>query len=217
MDEQSRSKFDQIRRLAMELTALSESALMYTKNVYDIERFHRVGEIAHTLTHDVLMEKPEVLYSEEMASIAGYTTPKLDVRGAVFNEAGNVLLVQEIMDGDLWTLPGGWCDIIETPSSAVEREVFEEAGVKVKATHLVGVLDREVWPHVPSFDRHMYKMLFICDALGPVDLSYTSVETSGIGWFPVDDLPPLSIVRVLPEQIELMHSHWRKRGPAYFD
>lgn len=39
----------------------------------------------------------------------GYATPKIDVRGAVFQE-DRVLLVQEREDGG-WTLPGDWADV----------------------------------------------------------------------------------------------------------
>lgn len=41
------------------------------------------------------------------AAERGYATPKLDVRGAVFDEAGRILLVRETSDAGRWTLPGG--------------------------------------------------------------------------------------------------------------
>src|SRR5699024_11935868 len=86
-------------------------------------------------------------------SAAGYTAPKIDVRGGVFDQEGRVLLVREIADGNRWTLPGGWCDVLETPRQAVEREVEEEAGFAVRAVHLAAVIDREQWPHEPAYDR----------------------------------------------------------------
>src|SRR5699024_5213261 len=93
-------------------------------------------------------------YDPLVASIAGYTTPKLDVRAGVFDAAGRVLLVREIADDHRWTLPGGWCDVLESPRGAVEREVLEEAGLAARVTHLAAVLDRHLWPHVPVYDRH---------------------------------------------------------------
>ncbi len=208
--------FDAVRKLAMELAAISESGLAYSTNDYDIGRFHQVGEVAHELSQKILLGQ-NGSYSRHLASIAGYTTPKLDVRGGVFDEDGRVLLVAEVADGDRWTLPGGWCDILETPSHAARREVWEEAGLKVRVTQLAGLLDREVWPHTPKFDRHMYKMLFVCEPLGELDPTYTSMETSGVGWFDVDNLPTLAISRTLPEQIRLLREHWLNPGPAYFD
>lgn len=215
MEPSQSDPFLEARSLAMELTGIAESGLAYSTNEFDIERFHRVGELAQRLMEQAGASLGP--YRREIASIAGYATPKLDVRGGVFNDAGDVLLVREIADGGRWTLPGGWCDILETPTSAVEREVREEAGLEVSATHLAGVFDREVWPHVPAFDRHMYKLLFVCRPLQPLDEGYSSLETSGVGWFSVGALPTLSISRILPEQIEILYEHWRNPGPAYVD
>jgi len=206
---------ERLRHLAMELTAISESGLAYCTNHFDIDRFHRVGEVAHELMAAV-SDLPDG-YERDVASVAGYTTPKVDVRAGVFDESGRVLLVQEVADQHRWTLPGGWCDILESPREAIEREVFEEAGLRAEVIHLAAVLDRELWPHVPRFDRHLYKLMFVCRPLGELDESYTSVETGGVGWFDVDDLPELSISRVLPDQIALLHRHWADPGPAHVD
>lgn len=200
----------------MELAALAESGLAYCTDEFDIERFHRVGAIARELMQRVTSEVlPD--YDRGVASVAGYTTPKLDVRGGVFDADGRVLLVRESADAGRWTLPGGWCDVLESPRAAIEREVFEEAGVRVHAIHLAGLIDRERWPHFPRYDRHIYKLLFVCEPLEQVQLSFVSNETSEIGWFPVDALPELSVARVLPEQILLLHQHWMNPGPAHTD
>jgi ADP-ribose pyrophosphatase YjhB (NUDIX family) len=227
---------ERIRRIAMELAAQSESGLAYSTNEFDIERFHRVGALARDLMQLVAAgELPG--YERGVASAAGYTTPKLDVRGGVFDPSGRVLLVREISDGHRWTLPGGWCDVLESPGQAVEREVREEAGLSVRAVHLAGVLDRHLWPHVPVYDRHIYKLLFVCAPLADSDPAFitaetgvpapsaaetgapasSTAETSARAWFDVDDLPELSVSRVLPEQIALLHRHWMDPGPAHVD
>ena len=36
-----------------------------------------------------------------------------------------------------------------------------------------------------------------------------SAETSAVGYFSLDRLPPLSIDRVLPGQIARVHEHWQ--------
>ncbi len=207
---------DQLRRTSIETAAISETGLWYSKDQFDIERFHHLGELARELLEHVAAH-PLAAYDKKVASVAGYTTPKVDVRGAVFNEQGEVLLVREVLDNGRWTLPGGWCDILESPRPAVEREVLEEAGLEVKATHLAAVVDREKWPHYPPMAHQIYKLFYVCEPIGAVNLDYTSNETSGVGWFPVDDLPELSPSRVLPEQIRLVHEQWLNPGPAYSD
>src|SRR5699024_5175715 len=159
--------------------ALSESGLAYCTDQFDTERFHRGGGRAREMAQR-LAEEPLDEYDPQVASAAGYTTPKIDVRGGVFDQEGRVLLVREIADGNRWTLPGGWCDVLETPRQAVEREVEEEAGFAVRAVHLAAVIDREQWPHEPAYDRHIYKLFFVCKAEGVVDLSFTGDETSQV-------------------------------------
>lgn len=207
---------DTIRRVAMELAATSQSGLAYCTNPYDAQRLHRVGELSRELM-GLVAAGPLPAYEPAVVAQAGYATPKVDVRGAVFDEAGRVLLVQELLDAGRWTLPGGWCDVLDTPTGAVEREVFEEAGLRVRARHLAAVCDREAWGHEPPFDVHIFKLFFVCDALEPLDHAYSSLETGGVGWFALDALPELSASRVLPDQIALLQRHWRAPGPAYVD
>jgi ADP-ribose pyrophosphatase YjhB (NUDIX family) len=85
---------------------------------------------------------------------AGYMTPKIDVRAAVVDASGKLLVVRERSDGH-WTLPGGWCDVLKSPSEAVGREVREEAGVTVEVDKLVAVLDRDKQGHRPHLPFHV--------------------------------------------------------------
>lgn len=207
---------DEILRIARELTSISESGLWYCKDKFDIGRFHDVGQLARDLTQ--LLEDGELPpYDREVASVAGYTTPKVDVRGAVFNADGRVLLVREIADKGRWTLPGGWCDVNEKPTSAVELEIREEAGLDTKVTQLAAVIDRDSWPHTPPLDHQVYKLFFICEQQAAEDLNYTSIETSALGWFDVNNPPELSASRTLPEQLIMMKEHWLNPGPTYVD
>jgi 8-oxo-dGTP pyrophosphatase MutT (NUDIX family) len=51
---------------------------------------------------------------------------------------GRVLLARH-SESDLWLLPGGAIEPAETPSDAAVREMFEETGLFVRLTGLVGV------------------------------------------------------------------------------
>lgn len=168
-----------IRRISMELTALSESALAYCKDQFDIGRFHRIGELSNELMQLVSADERPA-YQPEVAVTAGYTTPKIDVRAGVFSQDGKVLLVREILDEGRWTLPGGWCDILESPRAAIEREVLEEAGLRSRVTSLAAVLDRDQWGHTPPLDSHVYKLFFVCEPVGELDPEFRSDETSGV-------------------------------------
>lgn len=74
----------------------------------------------------------------------GYATPKTDVRAFILRN-NRILMVKEAADG-LWSLPGGWADVGDTPSKVVRREVEEETGLKVRVTKLLGVWDQSSRP-----------------------------------------------------------------------
>ena len=119
---------------AIELQALAQAGLFYGRDVYDIERFQRIRDIAAEMLADRTELPPDTvrgLFCNE----TGYQTPKIETRAAVFRD-GKILLVQE-KDG-LWALPGGWCDVLESVRSNTEKEVREEAGLDVRARRRTG-------------------------------------------------------------------------------
>ena len=187
--------------LARELGALAQSGLHFTKDVYDRERYIRLREIATEL-----LAEASTLSVDEIADWRkeefGYATPKVDVRALILS-GDQVFLVSEDADGGRWTLPGGWADVNESPSEAVEREVLEESGYIVKARRLLAVFDREKQGHPPPFPYHAYKLYFLCEIVGGEAKS--TLESSESGYFQVSDLPELSESRVLPGQIRRLY------------
>jgi len=55
-----------------------------------------------------------------------------------FDERGRVLLVRHA-EGNDWSTPGGMMDPYETPADAAVREMWEETGLHVALTRIVGV------------------------------------------------------------------------------
>lgn len=200
---------DWSRRLA----AISQSGLTYSDNHYEIERYRAIGDIAaEMMAAGGDMEK--VVLAELFSREAGYATPKVDVRGAAFRD-DTILLVKESIDG-LWTLPGGFADVGDSPSEAVEREVVEESGFEVRTTKLCALYDRNKHPHKPSFPFHLYKMFFLCQITGGEPK--TSPETEAVEFFKETEIPPLSQGRVLPQQIKRMFQYYRDPSlPTDFD
>ncbi len=182
---------------AREIEALAEAGYTYASNPYEKQRSIRLRQIAAEIIAGYSqLEEIDVL--EAFAAQPGYVTPKVDVRGAVFRE-GELLMVREAMDGR-WTLPGGWADVGETPSRAIEREVAEEAGLEVRAVKLVGVYDANRYHgKLPLF--HAYKLVFLCQLLSGEP--GTSFETTEAAFFALDRLPQrLSSFRTTPRHLE---------------
>ena len=110
---------------AVELQALAQTGLYYSKDIFDTERYERIREIAaEMLAHqtEIPLEKVKDLFCNE----TGYQTPKIDTRAAIFRE-GKILLVQE--KNGTWSLPGGWCDVDLSVKENTIKEVKEEAGL----------------------------------------------------------------------------------------
>ncbi len=198
---------------ATRLQALAQDGLLYSQNPFDHERYAAIRQIAAEMmaaASDDPIERIMGLFCEQ----AGYATPKVDVRGAVFRD-DEVLLVQERSDG-LWTLPGGWADPGDTPAVAVEREIREESGYEAHAVRLLAVYDRATQGHQPPHPFSIYKLFFLCELTGGEPAA--SIETTGVRFWPVGGLPDLSVARVTPRQIARLHYlAARPELPADFD
>lgn len=196
---------------AQQLAALAKTGLHYAQNDYDAERYRAQLNIAAQMLADAahadVAEAALLLAADD-----GYITPKVDVRGAVFRD-DKILLVREAVDG-LWTLPGGWADVGDAPSQAVEREIREESGYEAKAVKLLALEDRR--RRHPPMIHAVYKVAFLCELIGGA--AQTSSETTAVGWFAEDEIPPLSLGRVTAGQIHRWFQHYRQPNlPSEFD
>jgi ADP-ribose pyrophosphatase YjhB (NUDIX family) len=167
---------------ARELQALAQTGLHYAENEYQRERYHRLTEIAAEIVSEH-SGKPYPQILDIFNRQVGYATPRVDVRGAVFRN-GELLLVREIQDGG-WTMPGGWADVGDIPSQAAEREVWEEAGFRVKTCKVIGVYDANRTGPLEIF--HAFKIVFLCDIFGGEPRP--SSETSEIAFFSRHSIP----------------------------
>jgi ADP-ribose pyrophosphatase YjhB (NUDIX family) len=200
------SAADAARRIGVRLAALAQDGLTFAANDYEVDRYQQVGRLAAELLA-VLSGRPAEELVIELGRDTGYATPKVDVRGVVFDSGERVLLMQERSDGR-WSLPGGWADPGEAPSAAVSREILEETGYRTAAVKLIACWDREVQGNPPPLPVHVYKLFFLCRGDGGVQPP-AALETLDVGWFGLDSLPPLSLGRVSHRQLERALAHHR--------
>ena len=204
-----RNYFEHIKRLQ----ALAEIGLAYSDSNYDIERYEEIQEICLEMLEqltDVPVTKIKTIIQENN----GYKTPKVDVRAVVFNPEGQILLVQEKADG-CWALPGGWADVGYTPRMIAEKECFEEAGLTVKSSKLIAVMDKTAQQMPPEFE-YVYKLFIRCEPIGTQIAA--GAETDNVGWFNENELPELSKPRNIESQIRLMFEYFRgEKTEVYLD
>jgi ADP-ribose pyrophosphatase YjhB (NUDIX family) len=191
------------------LQAIAQTGLTFATSGYDRERYTAIRSLAAQIMatqSDADFGRVEALFAAQ----TGYATPKVDVRGAIFDENTRILLVREIADAGRWTLPGGWADVNQSPAENIIREVREEAGLEVRVRKLAAVYDRARHPHQPPHPFHVFKLFFICDVIGGIPEPGT--ETSEVAFFAENEIPgDLSLGRVVPHQIVRMFEHARHR------
>jgi ADP-ribose pyrophosphatase YjhB (NUDIX family) len=198
---------------AREIQALSQTGLAYSETDYDLQRYHRLTEIAAEIieSHSDLSQQQAL---DHFLMQPGYATPKVDVRAAVVRD-GQILLVQERED-QRWCMPGGWADVGDVPSEAAAREVWEESGFEVVVKKLIGAFDANRDGGRPLELYHAFKLVFWCEITGGEARS--SSETLDVGFFAFDDLPPLSSNRTNERHLAEVQAHLKDpRRPSAFD
>lgn len=182
---------------AIEIQSLAQAGLAYTNNVYDIERYERLREISAEIISeksDTSLEKTKDLFCNE----TGYQTPKIDTRAVIFKD-DKILLVHE--NNGTWSLPGGWCDVLESVKSNTVKEVREETGLDAVAKRIIAVQDRNKH-NKPIYAYGVCKIFVLCDVIsGKFE---ENIETTEIKYFSLEDLPDnLAEEKTNKEQIEM--------------
>lgn len=181
---------------AIEIQSIAQCGLTYTKDVYDKERYENLRNIAAEMLSyktDIPTDKIKNLFCNE----EGYQTPKLDTRAAIFKDE-KILLVHEV--NGKWSLPGGWVDVLESIESNTIKEVKEESGLDVVADKVIAIQDRNKH-NTPLYPYGICKVFVQCDVVGGEFIE--NIETSEIGYFSLDNLPPLSEEKSNFEQIAM--------------
>ncbi|MCC8393130.1 NUDIX hydrolase [Paraburkholderia sp. MMS20-SJTR3] len=206
-DHRPRTRLVQARRLL----AIAQTGLHYATSDFDRERYEEIAGIAHNQIAELAsMETGKV--AELFSLESGYANPKLDVRCAIFDEVGRILLVREAADG-LWSIPGGWANVGLSPAENAAKEAREESGYTVRIERLLAVWDMNKHAHPPS-TFHIWKLVF----LGATEKAGAIIgsETDSVNFFSLEDLPSLSLGRILPEQIGRLVELYRA-GSVDFD
>lgn len=185
---------EQLLDWAIELQALAQAGLTYTKDPFDQERFERIRTIAVEL---LALQSPVPMpqLRELFATEEGYPTPKLDTRAVIF-EGEKILLVQE--SNGLWSLPGGWVDFDQSIKENTVKETFEETGLTVEPVKLIALHDRNKH-NLPRYAYSVCKVFVECRKLS--GQFQKNIETIQSDWFTLEELPALAEAKNTQAQI----------------
>ena len=107
----------------------------------------------------------------------------------IINDRDEVLLVKRSKNSrvnpDVWSRPGGEVEFGESSAEAVEREVFEEAGIRIKTVRPLGFLDNIS----PDRKTHWISIGYLAKHVSGQIVNKEPDKHDDIRWFPVDELP----------------------------
>lgn len=168
------------------LLSMARRGLRYSRDPHDRANYERLGHLALEMRAQVegtTVAEATTAYGEPVSLVG--PIPVADA--AIFNAQGQILLIQRA-DDKLWAMPGGGLDVGETAAEGACREAWEETGLRVRATALIGVYDSRFCGTQSSWQ--LYQFVFLCEPVeGEPTLSH---ETLDVRWWDPDALPPLS-------------------------
>ena len=181
---------------AIEIQSIAQCGLAYTKDMYDKDRYEQLRNIAVEMLSyktDISVDKIKTLFCNE----SGYQTPKLDTRAVIFEDE-KILLVRE--KNGLWSLPGGWVDVLESIESNTIKEVKEESGLDVITKRVIAIQDRNKH-NKPLYPYGVCKVFVECEVIGGEFIE--NIETTEIKYFSIENLPNLCEAKTTSKQIEM--------------
>ena len=116
--------------------------------------------------------------------------------GAFVAHDGRLLLVQRRIEpfAGYWDIPGGFCDGGEHPEAAARREVYEETGLTISITGLLGMwVDRYGDSGDGDGDGVWTLNVYYEATTDDPAAAHAADETLAIGWFSPDELAALPL------------------------
>lgn len=191
----------------LKVQSIAKIGLIFSTDPYAIANYHQINDLTREMLENfmnVSLERNN-FFARDI-----YPTPNVSVRTIIFNDQQEVLLVKEARDG-AYSLPGGWCDLYDSPSEAARQECRQEAGADVTIERLVGVFNRT--PYKAGVAVPEYMIVFVGKVNGP--LQDHEHETTDVGYFPINQLPELSRKVSREEYVRVIDA--ARRGEVLFD
>jgi 8-oxo-dGTP pyrophosphatase MutT (NUDIX family) len=107
---------------------------------------------------------------------------------AIFDQNREKVLLTQRADNERWCLPGGGMDSGESAAQACEREVWEETGLKVRVTRLIGVYSNpDQLVIYPDGNKAFFVVLSFEAEIISGELGLSD-ETTAFGYFSLEDM-----------------------------
>lgn len=111
----------------------------------------------------------------------------------IFDEKRKKVLLTQRADNGHWCLPGGHMESGESAAEACEREVWEETGLKVRATRLLGVYSNPDQLVIYKDGAKAFFVVLNFEVKVVEGELRLSDETTAFGWFTLKEMASMSI------------------------
>ena len=191
------------------MLAITDTGLTYTKDPFDRERYEDLRQILWSLLQD-----QTELNQEELTAIlkptGSYATPLMDVRAWIVQDQ-KICLVRG-QGEDTWALPGGFGEVGYSPKENIRKEVQEETGFTSEVGSLLAVFDTN---RFQLQNKQYAKFVFDCQLLD--GRFQENQEVAELGFFNIENLPPLSEKRITKEQMDILWQVYQGEREQYID
>lgn len=191
------------------MLAITDTGLTYTKDPYDRERYEDLRQILSSLLQD-----QTELDQEELTAIlkptGSYATPLMDVRAWIVQDQ-KICLVRG-QGEDTWALPGGFGEVGYSPKENIRKEIQEETGFTSEVGSLLAVFDTN---RFQLQNKQYAKFVFDCHLLD--GQFQENQEVAELGFFDIENLPPLSEKRITQEQMDILWQVYQDEREQYVD
>lgn len=174
----------QIYDYIIKIQSIAKIGLTFSKDSYALTDYQRINDLSMKMLEDfinVKFDRPNYFQRDV------YPCPNISVRTVILNkDKSKVLMVRESKD-HAWSLPGGWCDLYDSPSQSARNECSQEAGAEINVNRLVGLINRTPYKDLNSVPE--YVVIFEANILGK--LHEHEYETDMVSWFDINALPML--------------------------
>ena len=133
-------------------------------------------------------------YIQSIRTQVGKDKIILNFTCGILSESGKILL-QKRADKGTWGLPGGAIELGESAVEALEREFYEETGVKVTVKKILNVYTKYSDSYPNGDEAQVITMLYLVKPENTVsNNSFVSDETLDLEFFDVSDIKNIAIV-----------------------
>ena len=182
-----KDSYQEFYNYIIKVLSISKIGLVFSKDPYALSNYEQIEKLSLEMLENFEHVKFD-RHNYFQRNI--YPTPNVSLRVAVFNKEKEILFVREVIDHG-YSLPGGWCDLYDSPMDTARNECMQGAGIKIKNVSFCGIFNRTPFKQgIEKFERATVpEYLILLKAEIDGKFNEHEYETDDVKFFKKDQLP----------------------------